>query len=75
MLGGGSRVKYWFIYLAAIIYEGCKVVTSWKLLSLFFLDADSSLYFLYTNLQIDTKDILFICGGAFVGLEKTISER
>ncbi|PKU83323.1 CLP protease regulatory subunit CLPX1, mitochondrial isoform X1 [Dendrobium catenatum] len=24
---------------------------------------------------IDTKDILFICGGAFVGLEKTISER
>ncbi|XP_060167542.1 CLP protease regulatory subunit CLPX2, mitochondrial isoform X2 [Lycium barbarum] len=27
------------------------------------------------TLQIDTKDILFICGGAFVGLEKTISER
>ncbi|KAK4339845.1 hypothetical protein RND71_041307 [Anisodus tanguticus] len=26
-------------------------------------------------IQIDTKDILFICGGAFVGLEKTISER
>ncbi|KAK4489980.1 hypothetical protein RD792_000634 [Penstemon davidsonii] len=25
--------------------------------------------------QIDTKDILFICGGAFVDLEKTISER
>ncbi|KAL0384664.1 UNVERIFIED_CONTAM: CLP protease regulatory subunit CLPX2, mitochondrial [Sesamum radiatum] len=24
---------------------------------------------------IDTKDILFICGGAFVDLEKTISER
>ncbi|KAJ4846917.1 CLP protease regulatory subunit clpx2, mitochondrial [Turnera subulata] len=27
------------------------------------------------TVQIDTKDILFICGGAFVGLEKTISER
>lgn len=27
------------------------------------------------DLQIDTKDILFICGGAFVDLEKTISER
>lgn len=26
-------------------------------------------------LQIDTKDILFICGGAFIDLEKTISER
>ncbi|KAM0940737.1 putative AAA+ ATPase domain, ATPase, AAA-type, core, Clp protease, ATP-binding subunit ClpX [Dioscorea sansibarensis] len=26
-------------------------------------------------IQIDTKDILFICGGAFVDLEKTISER
>lgn len=25
--------------------------------------------------QIDTKNILFICGGAFVDLEKTISER
>ncbi|KAL5989374.1 hypothetical protein ACLOJK_010264 [Asimina triloba] len=25
--------------------------------------------------HIDTKDILFICGGAFVDLEKTISER
>lgn len=24
---------------------------------------------------MDTKDILFICGGAFVDLEKTISER
>lgn len=27
------------------------------------------------GIQIDTKDILFICGGAFVDLEKTISER
>ncbi|KAL2339612.1 hypothetical protein Fmac_007552 [Flemingia macrophylla] len=27
------------------------------------------------NIQIDTKNILFICGGAFVDLEKTISER
>lgn len=27
------------------------------------------------NIQIDTKDILFVCGGAFVDLEKTISER
>ncbi|KAI8555028.1 hypothetical protein RHMOL_Rhmol05G0142300 [Rhododendron molle] len=27
------------------------------------------------SIQIDTKDILFICGGAFVDLEKTISER
>jgi hypothetical protein len=26
-------------------------------------------------MQIDTRDILFICGGAFVDLEKTISER
>jgi ATP-dependent Clp protease ATP-binding subunit ClpX len=25
--------------------------------------------------QIDTKNILFICGGAFIDLEKTISER
>lgn len=27
------------------------------------------------SLQIDTKNILFICGGAFIDLEKTISER
>ncbi|XP_057452156.1 CLP protease regulatory subunit CLPX1, mitochondrial-like isoform X2 [Lotus japonicus] len=27
------------------------------------------------NIQIDTKNILFICGGAFVDLEKTISDR
>ncbi|KAG2310475.1 hypothetical protein Bca52824_022032 [Brassica carinata] len=27
------------------------------------------------NIQIDTKDILFICGGAFADIEKTISER
>ncbi|KAF9690324.1 hypothetical protein SADUNF_Sadunf01G0183700 [Salix dunnii] len=27
------------------------------------------------SIQVDTKDILFICGGAFVNLEKTISER
>ncbi|XP_010682114.2 CLP protease regulatory subunit CLPX1, mitochondrial isoform X1 [Beta vulgaris subsp. vulgaris] len=27
------------------------------------------------SIQINTKDILFICGGAFVNLEKTISER
>ncbi|XP_022141335.1 CLP protease regulatory subunit CLPX1, mitochondrial isoform X2 [Momordica charantia] len=27
------------------------------------------------NIQIDTKDILFVCGGAFIDLEKTISER
>ncbi|XP_068312934.1 CLP protease regulatory subunit CLPX2, mitochondrial-like isoform X2 [Pyrus communis] len=27
------------------------------------------------SIQMDTKNILFICGGAFVGLEKTISER
>lgn len=27
------------------------------------------------NIQIDTKDILFICGGAFIDLEKTIAER
>lgn len=26
-------------------------------------------------LQVDTKDILFICGGAFAGLDKIISER
>ncbi|GKB93250.1 Clp protease regulatory subunit ClpX1, mitochondrial isoform X2, partial [Tanacetum coccineum] len=26
-------------------------------------------------IQIDTKDILFICGGAFIDLKKTISER
>ncbi|CAN1340632.1 CLP protease regulatory subunit CLPX3, mitochondrial [Linum perenne] len=27
------------------------------------------------NIQIDTKNILFICGGAFIDLEKTVSER
>ncbi|XP_022723394.1 CLP protease regulatory subunit CLPX1, mitochondrial-like isoform X1 [Durio zibethinus] len=27
------------------------------------------------NIQIDTKEILFICGGAFIDIEKTISER
>lgn len=27
------------------------------------------------TIQIDTKDILFICGGAFVDLEKTIVDR
>ncbi|XP_022984621.1 CLP protease regulatory subunit CLPX1, mitochondrial-like isoform X1 [Cucurbita maxima] len=27
------------------------------------------------NIQINTKDILFICGGAFIDLEKTISDR
>ncbi|KAH0859374.1 hypothetical protein HID58_087635 [Brassica napus] len=27
------------------------------------------------SIQMDTKDILFICGGAFVDLEKTVSER
>ncbi|KAL3729238.1 hypothetical protein ACJRO7_026355 [Eucalyptus globulus] len=27
------------------------------------------------DIRIDTKDILFICGGAFVDLDKTISER
>lgn len=26
-------------------------------------------------IQVNTKDILFICGGAFVGLEKTIEQR
>lgn len=26
-------------------------------------------------IQVDTKDILFICGGAFIDLEKTIAER
>ena len=26
-------------------------------------------------LQVDTTDILFICGGAFAGLEKIISAR
>ncbi|KAK4605489.1 hypothetical protein RGQ29_013511 [Quercus rubra] len=26
-------------------------------------------------IQMDTQNILFICGGAFVDLEKTISER
>ena len=25
--------------------------------------------------QVDTKDILFICGGAFIGLEKILAER
>ncbi|KAJ8441514.1 hypothetical protein Cgig2_026315 [Carnegiea gigantea] len=27
------------------------------------------------HIQVDTKDVLFICGGAFVDLERTISER
>ena len=26
-------------------------------------------------LQVDTRNILFICGGAFFGLEKIVSER
>lgn len=26
-------------------------------------------------IQIDTKDILFICGGAFISLDRTISRR
>ena len=26
-------------------------------------------------MQIDTSNILFICGGAFVGLEKIIEQR
>lgn len=26
-------------------------------------------------LQVDTKNILFICGGAFVGLENQVSQR
>lgn len=36
-----------------------------------------TILFIYPSggVQIDTKDILFICGGAFVELEKTISER
>ncbi|KAL5139050.1 CLP protease regulatory subunit CLPX3, mitochondrial [Glycine soja] len=29
----------------------------------------------YSPSAIDTKNILFICGGAFINLEKTISER
>jgi ATP-dependent protease Clp ATPase subunit len=29
----------------------------------------------YNIMQMDTKNILFICGGAFIDLEKTISER
>ena len=32
-------------------------------------------FFVYTFSQIDTTDILFICGGAFIDIEKTISER
>ena len=27
------------------------------------------------HIQIDKNDIIFICGGAFVDLEKTIAER
>ncbi|MDF2879983.1 MAG: clpX [Clostridiaceae bacterium] len=27
------------------------------------------------NIQVDTNNILFICGGAFVGIEKIVSER
>ena len=26
MLGVGSQVKYWFIFLVTIIYQGCEVV-------------------------------------------------
>jgi ATP-dependent protease Clp ATPase subunit len=36
---------------------------------------DSRFLILLSGLQIDTKDILFICGGAFVDLEKTVAER
>lgn len=34
-----------------------------------------SVFTIFQFLQMDTKNILFICGGAFIGLEKTISER
>lgn len=61
-------------------YERCNVVSRWMLLvkcliTVFFQMLTAFYILPYTNLQIDTKDILFICGGAFVGLEKTISER
>lgn len=26
-------------------------------------------------IQVDTKDILFICGGAFIGLDRQVAER
>lgn len=46
-----------------IIFCMCFVIHSSHFLSAFIF------------VQIDTKDILFICGGAFIDLEKTISER
>ena len=27
------------------------------------------------DLQVDTKNILFLCGGAFVGLENQVAQR
>ncbi|XP_020589096.1 CLP protease regulatory subunit CLPX3, mitochondrial-like isoform X2 [Phalaenopsis equestris] len=38
-------------------------------------EKSSSMHLRQETVAIDTKDILFICGGAFVDLEKTISER
>ncbi|GJQ99624.1 gypsy type transposase [Tanacetum coccineum] len=39
------------------------------------LEKDDTIISSVVLLHIDTKDILFICGGAFIDLEKTISER
>lgn len=44
-------------------------------LDVVYISNDQVLIVYDTFLQIDTKDILFICGGAFIDLEKTISER
>jgi hypothetical protein len=32
-------------------------------------------WFLHVLLQLNTKDILFICGGAFVNLDRLVAER
>ena len=32
-------------------------------------------YTVLARLQVDTKDILFICGGAFIDLDRQVSER
>lgn len=29
----------------------------------------------WMGLQVDTKDILFICGGAFIDLDRQVAER
>lgn len=75
-----------FIPLASICQCQLPSMISWSPIHLVQYAYDSgiiySLFFFcitvhsfFYDMQIDTKNILFICGGAFINLEKTISER